>query len=92
MRIGANIMKKDQINKSLLVIIPARDEEIAVGKVIQGVQSSLPCDIVVVDDVSSDATIQVARKAGAHVIPLTVHLGSWGRCPGRNAICFKRKI
>ena len=71
-------MKKDQINKSLLVIIPARDEEIAVGEVIQNVQSSFPCDIVVVDDASSDATIQVARKAGAHVVPLTVRLGSWG--------------
>jgi glycosyltransferase involved in cell wall biosynthesis len=71
-------MKKDQIKNSLLVIIPARDEEIAVGNVIKGLQHSLPCDIVVVDDVSSDATIQVARQTGVHVIPLTVHLGSWG--------------
>jgi glycosyltransferase involved in cell wall biosynthesis len=71
-------MEKDHINKSLLVIIPARNEEIALGGVIQGIQSSLSCDIVVVDDVSSDSTVDVARKAGAHVVPLTVHLGSWG--------------
>lgn len=84
-------MKKDQPNNSLLVIIPARDEEIAVGKVIQGVQSSCSCDIIVVDDASSDATIHVARKAGAHVIPLSVHLGSWGAVQAGMRYALKEK-
>jgi len=84
-------MKKDQTNNSLLVIIPAQDEEIAIGRVIQGLQDSLPCDIIVVDDVSSDMTIHVARKAGVNVIPLTVHLGSWGAVQTGMRYALKKK-
>ncbi len=69
---------KEDLAQSLLVIIPARNEEVAVGRVIQGVRDECACDIVVVDDASTDATIRAAREAGAHVIPLTVQLGSWG--------------
>lgn len=70
-------MKKDLI-ESLLVIIPARNEEDSVGRVVGGIRAGCACDILVVDDASADSTIHVAREAGAHVIPLAVPLGSWG--------------
>ena len=70
-------MKEDR-PKSLLIIIPARNEEVAIGRVIQGIRDQFACDILVVDDASTDSTIRAARDAGAYVIPLIVHLGAWG--------------
>jgi hypothetical protein len=42
------------------------------------VKAELDCDVVVIDDVSSDSTIDIARSAGATVLPLTMSLGAWG--------------
>lgn len=83
-------MKEDRA-KSLLIIIPVRNEEVAVGRVIQGIRDECACDILVVDDASTDSTIRASREAGAHVIPLTVHLGSWGAVQAGMRYALKEK-
>jgi glycosyltransferase involved in cell wall biosynthesis len=63
----------------LLILIPAYNEEGAVGGVIQEVRQVLPdTPILVVDDCSGDATITTARQAGAQVLTLPYHLGLGG--------------
>lgn len=58
--------------RSLLVVVPALDEERTVAEVVRGVPRSLPgvgsIEIVVVDDGSRDATAARAREAGAQVL------------------------
>ncbi len=63
----------------LLILIPAYNEEGAIAGVVQEVQAVLPgVDVLVVDDCSKDATIGVARSAGARVLALPYHLGLGG--------------
>jgi len=65
--------------KSLLVIVPAFNEEGAVGNVVADVNRVMPdVPVLVVDDCSSDATVSVARGAGAEVLSLPHHLGLGG--------------
>lgn len=63
----------------LLILIPAYNEEGAVGGVIQEVRQVLPdADILVVDDCSEDGTNTTARQAGVQVLALPYHLGLGG--------------
>ena len=63
----------------LLILIPAYNEEGAVGGVIEEVHAVLPgVPVLVVDDCSSDGTIGRARRAGAQVLSLPYHLGLGG--------------
>lgn len=64
--------------RSALVIIPSRNEAKTVGAVIDKVRRLHQMDVVVVDDASTDDTVDAARAAGAHVIPLVTRLGAWG--------------
>lgn len=64
---------------SLLVIIPAFNEEGAIVQVIREVQQSVPgVAILVIDDHSRDGTKNLAQSAGARVLPLPHHLGLGG--------------
>src|SRR5262249_48218601 len=64
---------------SLLVLIPALNEEAAIGRVVRSVRAVMKnAPILVVDDCSSDATAQIAREAGASVVSLPRHLGLGG--------------
>jgi hypothetical protein len=64
---------------SVLVIIPAFNEEGAIGDVVASVRQHVPnVPVLVIDDSSRDATIGVARTAGADVLPLPHHLGLGG--------------
>ena len=59
------------LQKQLTIILPAFNEEHAIGEVMRQVQthcSDLVREILVVDDGSSDQTAIVAETAGAHVI------------------------
>ena len=65
--------------QSVLVIVPAYDEEGAVGHVVKSVLEVLgDTPIVVIDDGSQDATAEVATAAGAEVFRLPHHLGLGG--------------
>ena len=65
--------------KRVLVLIPAFNEEAAVGGVIEEVQAAMPeTPVLVVDDCSVDATRSQARTAGAKVLALPHHLGLGG--------------
>ncbi|RFF27652.1 glycosyltransferase family 2 protein [Wenzhouxiangella sp. 15181] len=54
--------------KNLSIIIPAKNEEAAIGQVVEGVRQHLPdAEIIVVDDGSTDRTAEIASEAGATV-------------------------
>jgi glycosyltransferase involved in cell wall biosynthesis len=64
---------------SLLIIVPAYNEEAAVGDVVRSIRQVTPeTPVLVIDDCSADATISVARSAGARVLALPHHLGLGG--------------
>ncbi|MCK5719842.1 MAG: glycosyltransferase family 2 protein [Thiomargarita sp.] len=61
-----------------IIIIPAKNEVKTIGKIIVEIKSHFNAPIVVIDDASTDNTIQVAESAGAIVLPLVFSLGAWG--------------
>jgi glycosyltransferase involved in cell wall biosynthesis len=64
---------------SLMVIVPAFNEQGAVGEVVRSVHLHVPgVPVLVIDDCSTDDTILVARQAGAEVLALPHHLGLGG--------------
>jgi glycosyltransferase involved in cell wall biosynthesis len=64
---------------SLLVIVPAWNEEGAIGGVVRAVRRHVPgAPVLVIDDHSTDNTIAQAKEAGAAVLPLPHHLGLGG--------------
>ena len=64
---------------SLLVIVPAWNEEGAVGEVVRSVRRHMPgVPVLVIDDSSTDSTVWQARQAGAAILALPHHLGLGG--------------
>lgn len=64
---------------SLLIIIPAWNEEVTIAGVIREVHQCVPdADVLVVNDGSTDKTSVRARAAGARVLELPVNLGVGG--------------
>ncbi len=64
--------------ESSVVLIPARDEQATVAEVVGAAYARGAAEVVVIDDVSHDATAERARAAGATVLSLAVPLGAWG--------------
>jgi glycosyltransferase involved in cell wall biosynthesis len=65
--------------ESLLVIVPAFNEEGAITGVVRSVQKYVPgVPVLVIDDCSRDGTVLQARSAGADILPLPHHLGLGG--------------
>jgi len=63
----------------LLILIPAFNEEGAIAGVVQSVKDIMPgVPVLAVDDCSRDATVTLARGAGAQVLTLPHHLGLGG--------------
>ena len=52
---------------TIKLVIPARNEEGAIGKVVSSVVNQVD-GVVVADNGSTDATAEIARDAGAHVV------------------------
>ena len=62
-----------------LAVVPARNEEGAVGRVVAELRAFDPeLDVVVIDDGSEDATAERAQAAGAAVVRLPFNLGIGG--------------
>lgn len=62
-----------------MIIVPAWNEEGAVGQVVRSARELLPdIPVLVIDDCSDDGTASVAELAGAQVLRLPVHLGLGG--------------
>jgi len=67
------------VDRSVLVVIPALNEEDSVADVVRDVQSAIPTALcLVVDDGSSDRTGERARAAGASVLRMPYNLGVGG--------------
>ena len=67
------------MSERLLVIVPAFNEQAAIGDVVEGVRRAAPgVPVLVIDDCSLDGTLAHARAAGAGVLPLPHHLGLGG--------------
>jgi glycosyltransferase involved in cell wall biosynthesis len=65
--------------EKLLVLVPAYNEEGAIGAVVRSVHREMPgIPVLVIDDCSTDNTIATATQAGAHVLCLPHHLGLGG--------------
>lgn len=74
----------------VLILIPAYNEEGAVGGVVQEVRAVMPgTPVLVVDDCSADSTIHKARMAGARVLPLPHHLGLGGAVQAGYKLAFE---
>ena len=64
--------------RSNLAVIPARNEAATVADVVRRTLATGTCDVLVVDDASTDDTAQLAGEAGAAVISAPFGLGAWG--------------
>ena len=61
-----------------IVIIPAFQEEGAIGELVRSLRERYPYDVLVVNDGSTDRTSEAAREAGAIVLDLPCNLGIGG--------------
>jgi glycosyltransferase involved in cell wall biosynthesis len=72
-------MKRQNSPNSLLILIPAFNEEGAIAGVIREVKATMPgVPVLIADDCSLDATRTTAITAGARVLSLPHHLGLGG--------------
>ncbi|GEK84943.1 glycosyltransferase family 2 protein [Microbacterium aerolatum] len=68
-----------QVDRSVLVVVPALNEEDSVADVVRDVSSALPgARCLVIDDGSTDRTGSRAREAGADVLTLPFNIGVGG--------------
>lgn len=62
-----------------LIIMPAWNEEEVIGSTLRELHATMPgCDLLVVDDGSTDRTAHLARQAGAEVLQLPYNMGVGG--------------
>ncbi len=70
-------MSHEPNSVALSIVIPAKNESAAIGKVVRTAKSEYPdAEIIVVDDGSTDATARIAEEAGAMVIRHPESLGN----------------
>jgi glycosyltransferase involved in cell wall biosynthesis len=76
--------------ESLLVIIPAFNEEGAIAGVVKDVRAHVPgVPVLVIDDCSLDGTVIAARQAGAETLSLPHHLGLGGAVQAGYKLAFE---
>ena len=72
-------MKEREDEPSVLILIPAYNEEAAIGNLVREIHEVLPGKpVLVVNDCSSDGTVDAAEAAGARILSLPHHLGLGG--------------
>lgn len=83
-------MKRPSASGSLLVIVPAFNEEGAIAGVVSSVHRHVPdTPVLVIDDYSEDATVSRAREAGAELLCLPHHLGLGGAVQAGYKLAFE---
>jgi hypothetical protein len=74
----------------LLILIPAFNEQGAVGGVVNEVHAAMPgAPVLVVDDCSTDDTVLTANAAGARILALPHHLGLGGAVQAGYKLAFE---
>lgn len=69
-------LKSGQKKSPLLVVIPAYNEEKNIEYVIDDIKKNCPeYDYLIINDGSSDHTLEVCQKNGYNVLDLPVNLG-----------------
>lgn len=72
-------MTRARDTDDFLIVIPAYNEQGAIAGVVNEIRALYPEQpVLVIDDCSVDATKDLARNAGAQVLPLPCHLGLGG--------------
>lgn len=61
-----------------LVVMPVHNEAAALPGVLAELALQPDLDVLVVDDASSDGSLEIARAHGVRVLPLCLQLGAWG--------------
>ncbi len=80
---------KKQLNSSLSIVLPAKNEALNIGPLIRRIQAlKLDAEILVVNDGSTDDTAKIAQKLGARVIthPYSLGNGAAVKTGARNAL------
>jgi len=74
---------------NIYIVIPAKNEEKTIGNL---VTAALLCgySVIVVDDESSDATVNIARSAGAIVLCNIKNLGAWKATQAGMRFAYKK--
>jgi glycosyltransferase involved in cell wall biosynthesis len=75
---------------ALLIVVPAFNEQEAIGQVVREIRATVPgVPVLVVDDCSTDGTAELARAAGADVLPVPHHLGLGGAVQAGYKLAFE---
>lgn len=61
-----------------LIVIPARNEAATIGSLLTQLRAAGHTEVLVIDDLSSDGTGDIARAGGARVLRPVLGLGAWG--------------
>jgi hypothetical protein len=81
-----------EAQKNILVIIPAYNEEGSVEKVVEEVHTHIPqVEVLVVNDGSTDKTLERARTAGVNVLDLPFNLGIGGAMQAGYKFALEKK-
>jgi glucosyl-3-phosphoglycerate synthase len=92
---GALLRDKRRGGHSISVVLPARNEEATVGRLVADIRERwmrrvpLVDELLVVDSDSTDATADVARAAGADVVATADVLPAHGTRPGKGEALWK---
>ena len=77
-RAALGLCAEPRASGALMIVIPARNEARTIGTLIHRLRSVGYKDVLVIDDLSSDGTGDIARREGARVLRPVLGLGAWG--------------
>lgn len=75
---GTDTLRRPVQADRTLIVIPARNEAHTIGALLADLKAAHYPHVLVVDDLSTDGTGDIARAAGAQVLRPVLPLGAWG--------------